>query len=64
MIEAIVDDLATKEEVFRRADEELPRAILATNTSSIPIVARRRDGPPDRDRHALLQPRAGARSSR
>jgi len=40
MIEAVVEDLATKEEIFRRADEELPAgAILATNTSSIPIAS-------------------------
>jgi 3-hydroxybutyryl-CoA dehydrogenase len=38
MIEAVVEDLAVKEDVFRRADEALPpRAILASNTSSIPI---------------------------
>jgi 3-hydroxybutyryl-CoA dehydrogenase len=39
MIEAVVEDGATKEEIFRRADEALPeRAILASNTSSIPIA--------------------------
>jgi 3-hydroxybutyryl-CoA dehydrogenase len=39
MIEAIVEDAATKEELFRRADEVLPaEAILASNTSSIPIT--------------------------
>jgi 3-hydroxybutyryl-CoA dehydrogenase len=38
MIEAVVEDLEAKEEIFRRADAELPpAAILATNTSSIPI---------------------------
>jgi 3-hydroxybutyryl-CoA dehydrogenase len=38
MIEAVVEDAAVKEEVFRRADEALPPgAILASNTSSIPI---------------------------
>ena len=38
MIEAVVEDAAVKEDVFRRADEVLPRdAILASNTSSIPI---------------------------
>jgi 3-hydroxybutyryl-CoA dehydrogenase len=38
MIEAVVEDAAAKEDVFRRADEELPaHAILASNTSSIPI---------------------------
>jgi 3-hydroxybutyryl-CoA dehydrogenase len=38
MIEAVVEDAAVKEDVFRRADEKLPpEAILASNTSSIPI---------------------------
>src|SRR5438067_969462 len=38
MIEAVIEDAATKEDVFRRADEALPpEAILASNTSSIPI---------------------------
>ena len=38
MIEAVVEDAAVKEEVFRRADALLPPdAILASNTSSIPI---------------------------
>ena len=40
MIEAIVEDPAEKEQVFRRADEALPpEAILASNTSSIPITS-------------------------
>jgi 3-hydroxybutyryl-CoA dehydrogenase len=38
MIEAVVEDAAVKEEVFRRADDTLPaEAVLASNTSSIPI---------------------------
>ena len=38
MIEAVVEDTAVKEEIFRRADRVLPaHAILASNTSSIPI---------------------------
>jgi 3-hydroxybutyryl-CoA dehydrogenase len=38
MIEAVVEDARIKEDVFRRADEALPEpAILASNTSSIPI---------------------------
>jgi 3-hydroxybutyryl-CoA dehydrogenase len=38
MIEAVVEDLDTKAEVFRAADETLPEgAVLASNTSSIPI---------------------------
>jgi 3-hydroxybutyryl-CoA dehydrogenase len=38
MIEAVVEDADTKEQLFHRADEELPpAAILASNTSSIPI---------------------------
>src|SRR5256714_13285392 len=40
MIEAVVEDAAVKEDVFRRADERLPpEAILASNTSSIPITS-------------------------
>ena len=39
MIEAVVEDAAVKEQLFRRADELLPeQAILASNTSSIPIT--------------------------
>jgi 3-hydroxybutyryl-CoA dehydrogenase len=38
MIEAVVEDAAVKEEIFRRADGVLPPdAVLASNTSSIPI---------------------------
>jgi 3-hydroxyacyl-CoA dehydrogenase len=40
MIEAVVEDLDTKAEVFRAADETLPaHAVLASNTSSIPITS-------------------------
>src|SRR5205823_10920824 len=40
MIEAVVEDAAVKEDVFRRADAKLPAdAILASNTSSIPIAS-------------------------
>ena len=40
MIEAVVEDAAVKEEIFRRADETLAAgAILASNTSSIPITS-------------------------
>jgi 3-hydroxybutyryl-CoA dehydrogenase len=40
MIEAVVEDAAVKEELFRRADGVLPaEAILASNTSSIPITS-------------------------
>ena len=39
MVEAVVEDAATKEDIFRRADAALPpEAILASNTSSIPIA--------------------------
>jgi 3-hydroxybutyryl-CoA dehydrogenase len=39
LIEAVVEDAAVKEELFRRADRVLPDgAVLATNTSSIPIT--------------------------
>jgi 3-hydroxybutyryl-CoA dehydrogenase len=38
MIEAVVEDAPLKEEIFRRADATLPpEAVLASNTSSIPI---------------------------
>jgi 3-hydroxybutyryl-CoA dehydrogenase len=38
LVEAVVEDAAVKEDVFRRADEALPpEAVLASNTSSIPI---------------------------
>jgi 3-hydroxybutyryl-CoA dehydrogenase len=40
MIEAVVEDAAVKEQIFRRADAVLPNdAILASNTSSIPITS-------------------------
>jgi 3-hydroxybutyryl-CoA dehydrogenase len=40
LIEAVVEDAETKEDVFRRADDVLPEnAILASNTSSIPITS-------------------------
>jgi 3-hydroxybutyryl-CoA dehydrogenase len=40
MIEAIVEDAAAKQELFRAADAVLPaEAILASNTSSIPITS-------------------------
>jgi 3-hydroxybutyryl-CoA dehydrogenase len=39
MIEAVVEDAGVKEEIFRHADATLPpEAILASNTSSIPIT--------------------------
>jgi 3-hydroxybutyryl-CoA dehydrogenase len=38
MIEAVVEDVSVKEQIFRRADATLPaEAVLASNTSSIPI---------------------------
>jgi 3-hydroxybutyryl-CoA dehydrogenase len=40
MIEAVVEDIRVKEEIFRAADEALPAAaVLASNTSSIPITS-------------------------
>jgi 3-hydroxybutyryl-CoA dehydrogenase len=40
LIEAVVEDAEIKREIFRRADEVLPReAVLASNTSSIPITS-------------------------
>ena len=38
MVEAVVEDLSVKEDVFHRADGVLPPdSVLASNTSSIPI---------------------------
>jgi len=40
LIEAVTEDASLKEELFRQADAELPpEAILASNTSSIPIAS-------------------------
>ena len=40
MIEAVVEDADVKQEIFRRADATLPPdAVLASNTSSIPIAS-------------------------
>jgi 3-hydroxybutyryl-CoA dehydrogenase len=40
MVEAVVEDAEIKEDVFRRADATLPEgAVLASNTSSIPIAS-------------------------
>jgi 3-hydroxybutyryl-CoA dehydrogenase len=40
MIEAVVEDKAVKEAIFREADSVLPaEAVLASNTSSIPIAS-------------------------
>jgi 3-hydroxybutyryl-CoA dehydrogenase len=40
MVEAVVEDAAVKEDVFRGADAALPpEAIFASNTSSIPIAS-------------------------
>jgi 3-hydroxybutyryl-CoA dehydrogenase len=40
MVEAVVEDLEAKRELFRRADAVLqPEAVLASNTSSIPIAS-------------------------
>ena len=67
MIEAISEDAAAKEELFLRADGVLPEgSILASNTSSIPItsLAGGDDATRPRDRHALLQPGAGAQARR
>src|SRR5216110_3536926 len=40
MVEAVIEDFEIKQDVFRRADETLPpEAVLASNTSSIPITS-------------------------
>ena len=38
VIEAVTEDLALKSELFNRLDAALPDAVLASNTSSIPIA--------------------------
>jgi len=50
MVEAVVEDLSVKEDVFRRADGVLPPdSLLASNTSSIPIgTLAEATGRPDR----------------
>jgi 3-hydroxybutyryl-CoA dehydrogenase len=50
MVEAVVEEAETKKDIFRRADEALPaEAILASNTSSIPIASLAAEtGRPDR----------------
>ena len=40
MVESVIEDFEIKQDVFRRADDVLPHdAILASNTSSIPITS-------------------------
>ena len=40
LIEAVIEDASVKEAIFQRADEVLPEgAVLASNTSSIPITS-------------------------
>jgi 3-hydroxybutyryl-CoA dehydrogenase len=40
MVEAVVEDTGVKQDIFRRADAALgPTAVLASNTSSIPIAS-------------------------
>jgi 3-hydroxybutyryl-CoA dehydrogenase len=40
LVEAVVEDVAVKTEIFRAADDMLPEeAVLASNTSSIPITS-------------------------
>ncbi|HET8752188.1 MAG TPA: 3-hydroxyacyl-CoA dehydrogenase NAD-binding domain-containing protein [Gaiellaceae bacterium] len=40
LVEAVIEDADVKQDIFRRADELLPaEAILASNTSSIPITS-------------------------
>jgi 3-hydroxybutyryl-CoA dehydrogenase len=50
MVEAVVEDAEVKKDIFRRADTTLPpEAILASNTSSIPISSLAEEtGRPDR----------------
>ena len=62
MVEAVIEDAAVKEDVFRRADESAASRGRARVEHLVDpdLHARRRDGPSgSRDRHALLQ--SGAR---
>ena len=68
MIEAIAEDAAAKEELFRRADERCSaRARSSRRTrarSRSPRSPPSTERPEQRDRHALLQPGAGAEARR
>ena len=67
LIEAIVENAEAKKELFRAADAALPpEAVLASNTSSIPIteLAAATSRPERVDRHAFLQPGPDARARR
>ena len=66
MIEAITEDAAAKEELFRRADGVLPGRgdpRLQHELDPDHVAGRGDDAAGPRDRHALLQPGAGAASS-
>ena len=67
VVEAIAEDLAVKTTLFENLDEICkPGAILATTTSSLPIISlRHRDqAAAGRHRDALLQPRADHEAGR
>ncbi len=68
VVEAIVEDATVKATVFAQLDEAItdPDAVLASNTSSIPImkIAAATKNPEPRARAALLQPGAGAAARR
>ena len=61
MLESVVEDLAVKKELFTRLDDIVkPEGILATNTSTLPVVelAMATERPDAGRRHPLLQPGA------
>ena len=68
VVEAVVEDEATKVAIFRELDQHVSAddAILASNTSSIPIMKLGTRHEPARtgDRHPLLQPGARAAAGR
>ena len=67
VVEAIAEDLKIKTTLFENLDEICkPGAILATTTSSLPIIslAQATNAPAGRRRHALLQPGAGDEAGR
>ena len=67
MVEAVVESLEVKQEIFRELDgDRRADAILATNTSSLSVteISHRQRAPRPGHRRALLQPGAGAEPRR
>jgi 3-hydroxybutyryl-CoA dehydrogenase len=59
VIESVVEDLAVKKDLFAELEQIVPRTVLATNTSTLPVVElAMATAPRPRVRHPLLQPGA------